>query len=180
MTFSKRTRRLALGAGQVVGLALAFALAAAPALAADHGVSMVGTKFEPAQLTVGVGDTVTWTVTGSIGAQHTVTSGKLNDSDAGIAFDSGTASLKDDGQTFKHTFDTAGVYDYFCRIHPVDMTGEVTVLAPGQTAPAVAPPPSEAATGIPMERRLLGAGILAVTLIVCFGGAMVWRRMNPA
>ncbi len=176
MTFSKRTRRLTLGAGAI----LAIALAAAPALAADHAVSIVGTKFEPAQLTIAVGDTVTWTVTESIGEQHTVTSGKLNDTDTGTAFDSGTASLQDDGETFEHTFDTAGIYDYLCRIHPVDMTGQLTVVEPGQSAPAVEPPPSEVETGIPPERRLLGAGILAITLIVCFGGAMVWRRVNPA
>lgn len=176
MTLSQRTRRIALGAG----LVLAIALAAAPALAADHAVSIIGTKFEPAELTVAVGDTVTWTVTESIGAQHTVTSGKLGESDAGTAFDSGSASLKDDGETFKHTFDAAGVHDYFCRIHPVDMTGQVLVLAPGQTAPAVEPPPSEGEAGISPERRLIGAAILVLTLIVCFGGAWVWRRMNPA
>jgi plastocyanin len=176
MTFPVRTRRLALGAGAV----LALALGATTALAADHAVSIVGTKFDPAPLTVAVGDTVTWTVTESIGAPHTVTSGKLNDPNAGTAFDSGNANLQENGETFEHTFDTAGVYDYFCRIHPVDMTGQITVLAPGQSAPAVEGPPSEVETGIPPERRLMGAGILVLTLVVCFGGAAVWRRMNPA
>lgn len=176
MTFSQRTRRFALGAG----LLLVIALGAAPALAADQVVSIVDLAFEPSELTIAEGDKVTWTVTKSIGAPHSVTSGKLNETNAGSAFDSGVEGLKDVDQTFEHTFDAAGVYDYFCTVHPVDMTGQVIVLAPGQTAPAVAPPPSEVETGIPMERRLLGAGILAITLIVCFGGAMMWRRMNPA
>jgi len=176
MTFSKPARRLVAGSG----LVLAVALAAAPVLAADHAVSIAGLKFEPAQITIAPGDTVTWTVTESIGAQHTVTSGKLNDADVGAAFDSGTASLQDDGETFQQTFDTAGVFDYFCKIHPVDMTGQVSVVAPGQSAPAVDPPPSEVEAGIPVERRLLGAGILAITLVVCFAGAWVWRRLNPA
>lgn len=176
MTVAQRTRRLVLGSGFV----LSIALAAAPVLAADHAASVVGLKFEPAQITVAPGDTVTWTVTESIGAQHTVTSGKQGGPDVGTAFDSGTASLQENGETFQHTFATAGVFDYFCRIHPVDMTGQVTVVAPGQSAPVVGPPPSEVETGIPPERRLLGAGILVITLVVCFGGAMVWRRMNPA
>lgn len=175
MTFSQRIRRLGLGSG----LVLAIALAAAPVLGADHAVGIAGLKFEPAQITIAPGDTVTWTVTESIGAQHTVTSGKPNDPDVGARFDSGTTSLQENDETFQHAFDTAGVFDYYCRIHPVDMTGQVTVVAPGQSPPAVEPP-HEAEAGIPVERRLLGAGILAITLIVCFAGAWVWRRMNPA
>ena len=176
MTFSQRTRRLGLGSG----LVLAIALAAAPVLAADHAVSIAGLKFEPAQITIAPGDTVTWTVTESIGAQHTVTSGKQGDPDVGATFDSGTTSLQENEETFQQAFDTAGVFDYFCKIHPVDMTGQVTVVTPGQSPPAVEPPHAEGEAGIPVERRLLGAGILAITLVVCFAGAWLWRRMNPA
>jgi len=176
MTFSKRARRLTLGSGAI----LAIALAAAPALAADHAVSLIDRTFEPAQLTIAVGDTVTWTVTKAIPEPHSVTSGEPDFSgQGGRSFDSGTV-LTDNGQTFQHTFEAAGVFDYFCQVHPVEMTGQVLVLEPGQSAPAVEPPPSEVETGIPVERRILGAGILAVTLLACFGGAMVWRRMNPA
>ena len=176
MTFSQRTRRLGLGSG----LVLAIALAAAPALAADHAVSIVDRTFEPAQVTIAVGDTVTWTVTKAIPEPHSVTSGDPEFvAQGGTIFDSGI-ELNEDGDTFDHTFATAGVFDYFCTVHPVEMTGQVIVLAPGQSAPAVEPPPSEAESGIPVERRLLGAGILAITLAVCFAGAWVWRRMNPA
>ena len=177
MTLVHRPMRLALASG----LLLLTVAAVSPVIAAEVGVSIVGLDFEPATVTVAQGDTVTWTVTESVGAPHSVTSGKLNEANAGTLFDSGSDGLKDDGQSYKHTFKDAGVFDYFCRVHPVDMTGQVIVLAPGQSAPpAIEPPPSEAETGIPPERRLLAGGILAMTLVVCFGASWLWRRMNPA
>lgn len=176
MTFSRRTRRLAPGAGSI----LAIALAAAPVLAAEHAVSIIGSSFEPAQLTVAVGDTVVWTVTESNDEPHSVTSGEPGFvGQGGTSFDSGI-NLRDDGQSYTHTFEVAGVYDYFCQVHPVDMLGQVIVLEPGQSAPVVEPPPSEVETGIPAERRILAGGILAVTLLIGFAGAWLWRRMNPA
>ena len=72
MTFVPRAWRLAL---VLAVLALAAGLAV-PALAKNADVSIVGTSFQPATITVGVGDTVTWTTTQSIGQQHSVTSGK--------------------------------------------------------------------------------------------------------
>ena len=42
-------------------------------------------------------------------------------------------SSVEDGDTFDHTFATAGVFDYFCTVHPVEMTGQVIVLEPGQS-----------------------------------------------
>ena len=58
------------------------------------------------------------------------------------------------------------------------MTGTVVVLAPGQSPPA-AEPARRASAGT-IDRKVIGAGILVVTLVVLFGAAMVWRRMNPA
>jgi len=40
--------------------------------------------------------------------------------------------------------------------------------------------PGESEAGIPIENRLIGASILVVTLVILFGAALVWRRMNPA
>ena len=170
MTFAHRSRRLALAGG----LLLVTMAVAAPVLAATVPVEIKDKTFTPAEIVVAQGDAVTWTVTKSINEPHTVTS---VDADAAgkKLFDSGidnSAKLKADGDTTSITFDKAGTYAYFCQIHP-DMKGTVTVLAAGQT-------PGEAEAGIPMERRLIGAGILIVTLVVLFGAAIVWRRMNPA
>jgi plastocyanin len=176
MTFAQRSWRAAVA---VALLAIA-AFAAVPASGAEVGVSIVDLSFEPASITVAEGDTVTWTVTKSVGAQHSVTSGKPGVSEAGKAFDSGTEGLKDEGQTFQHTFDVAGTYEYFCTVHGASMAGVVVVLAPGQSAPAVEPPPSEVHTGVPAERRVLAAAILGIGIVLTFGLAWAWRRMNPA
>jgi plastocyanin len=182
MTLVNRTRRLALVAGLLlVGLA-----AISPTLGSDAGVNIVDKSFSPATITVAQGTTVTWTVTKAIGEPHTVTSGKLGDKDLGSAFNSQTtdpnlSKLKDVGGTFAFTFDKPGTYDYLCTVHSTEMTGQVIVLTPGQTPPATtAPTAAPVESGIPAEKKLLGAGILVVTLVILFGSAIVWRRMNPA
>ena len=174
-------RRLAVFAGLLVALAAA----AAPVLAAGGDVSIAGTSFEPATITIQAGGTVKWTVTQSIDQPHSVTSGTPEDS--GNIFDSGTAGannsfkLRDNGQTFEYTFNTPGEYPYYCVVHPAQMTGKVIVLAEGASPPpSVAPPPSEQATGVPVERRLLAGTVLVIALVLMFAGAWLWRRMNPA
>ncbi len=71
-------------------------------------VWMQGTAFNPATRTVAVHTTVTWINQDPIG--HTVT----KSSGPGAAFDSGTL-----GQSaqFQVTFDSAGTYEYYCKIH---------------------------------------------------------------
>ena len=70
--------------------------------------------FDPPQISVPAGSTVSWTNDDSI--QHTVTS------DEGL-FDTGPISP---GDTFDNTFDTSGEFGYHCAIHPF-MTGVVIV-----------------------------------------------------
>ena len=79
----------------------------------------------PAEITVDVGATVTWSNDDT--AAHTVTSGDLSvDPDVvGGVFDSGLFLA---GKTFEVTFDTAGEYPYFCMVHPW-MAGVVIVEA---------------------------------------------------
>jgi plastocyanin len=174
MSFVSRSRRLALAGGLLlVALGLV-----APVLASTVAVNIDGKSFSPAEIVVHVGDSVTWTVTKAMGEPHTVTSATSTAADKGATFDSqktdpDLAKLKDLGGSFSVTFDKAGTFAYFCVVHPVDMTGKVVVLAPGEA-------PGEAGGGIPVERRLIGGGVLVVTLVVLFGAAIVWRRMNPA
>jgi plastocyanin len=78
-------------------------------------VSMEGIKFNPAQVTVKAGDTVTWTNNDTVG--HDVT---------GDSFKSGDAGGLANGDTFEFTFDKAGTFDYVCTVHP-GMEGSVTV-----------------------------------------------------
>jgi plastocyanin len=71
-------------------------------------------SFDPPQINVPAGSTVSWTNDDSI--QHTVTS------DQGF-FDAGPISP---GNTFDNTFDKPGEFGYHCAIHPF-MTGVVIV-----------------------------------------------------
>ena len=91
----------------LIGLAAIAALPALPArAAADHAVTIKGRKFDPAELTVAVGDTVTFTNMDS--APHT---GSAKDG----SFDTGKLSK---GQTGTVTIGAAGDFAYFCKVHP--------------------------------------------------------------
>lgn len=95
--------------------------------------------FEPADITVAVGDTVTWENVGTV--PHTVTAYGDQIPDGAAFFASGgysSAQAARDGypgdgeipggETYSHTFDTAGTYEYFCVPHEgAGMTGTVTV-----------------------------------------------------
>ena len=207
MTLPRRIKR-ALAALAAVGATAVIAVGSV--VAADQTVDIVGLEFQPAEITVAVGEQVTWEVTESIGSPHSVTSGGPDDPDQGSLFDSGDEGLADVGETFEFTFVTAGTFPYYCTVHGASMSGTVTVEEAGASEPPVASeapasespegsegpgtsqepgesegpeasePPHELRDPIPPERKLLAAGVLAATLVILFGAAAVWRRMNPA
>ncbi|MGA2568232.1 MAG: cupredoxin family copper-binding protein [Pseudolabrys sp.] len=99
----------------------AFALLAAlavacPAHAATIEVKIDNFTFNPQQITVKAGDTVTWTNHDDI--PHTVTSKTM-------AFRS---KALDSDDKFSFTFTAPGSYAYFCSLHPM-MTGTIVVEA---------------------------------------------------
>jgi len=94
--------------------------------------------YEPDAVTVSSGTTVVWENDGSVA--HTVTAygeeiPSAADYFASGGFDSESAArddlqagLIDDGETFEHTFETTGEYEYFCIPHEsADMIGSITV-----------------------------------------------------
>lgn len=91
-----------------------------PAGTSTPGCEETDECYAPSSVTVSSGETVMWTNDDS--AAHTVTAGTASDGPSG-QFDSGLISA---GQTFSHTFESSGNYDYFCRVHPW-MTGTVNV-----------------------------------------------------
>ncbi|HEX2194289.1 MAG TPA: plastocyanin/azurin family copper-binding protein [Candidatus Limnocylindria bacterium] len=120
---------LAAAAGATALGVFAAAPMVVPARAAtEHTVDIRNFAFQPATLTIAVGDTVTWT--NSDDAPHTATA--END-----AFDSGNL---DRGQSFSFTFTEPGTYAYRCDFHS-EMQGTIVVQAAQQPASA---PPSEA------------------------------------
>ena len=183
---SARRRRLALAAGLL--LVAAAAASAGVASAAEFKVAIIGKAFRPDTITINAGDTVTWTVEGAIGEPHSVTA-EDQSFDSGIG-EGGNSILEDNGQTFEHTFNEPGEFAYFCTIHPTTMTGTVVVVAEGASAPPAAEPsgepsgepgePAEDHPPISTDRKIAAGAILAVGLVLMFGMAWVWRRMNPA
>jgi plastocyanin len=81
---------------------------------AENEVWMQNNAFDPETLNISKGTTVKWI--NKDDADHTVTS-----SDG--FFDSKTVA---GGDTFQHTFDSTGIYDYVCTIHS-GMSGTVNV-----------------------------------------------------
>jgi plastocyanin len=82
--------------------------------AADGSVSIGDFFFSPASITVGIGDSVTWTNNGQ--ETHNATGNGI-----------GTGNL-DTGESGSASFSSAGSFTYICTIHP-QMNGTVRVLA---------------------------------------------------
>lgn len=95
-------------------------------------------RFDPESLEVAAGTTVTWTNVGSVG--HTVTAredGIPEDAEyfASGGFDSEAAArdkmsegLIDEGESYEHTFEVPGRYEYYCIPHEsAEMEGTVRV-----------------------------------------------------
>ena len=90
-------------------------------------VSIADIAFAPEQLAVPLGATVDWTNDDPF--EHTVTA-------TDGTFDSGVIA---EAETFAWTFDTPGLFEYFCAIHP-SMVGTVTVGDVSPAASATGPP----------------------------------------
>jgi plastocyanin len=105
------------------------------AAAASHAVVISGYAFQPASLTVDVGDTVAWT--NSDQAPHDVTT-----TSAPVAIHGSTMA---NGQSWRYTFTVPGTYSYICSIHP-DMKATVVVRPAATSKAAVAPARAAPAT----------------------------------
>jgi plastocyanin len=191
--------RRAAAATAAVALCL-FAFAGSASAAGPTAISIIDQSFQPADATIQVGDTVTWTVTKAIADPHSVTSGAPGP-DSGKVFDSGT-KLHNNGDAFSWTFSAAGSFPYYCIVHPNQMHGTITVVGAGGSGPppsagaasSTAPGSSggPAASGSPAPGtlaevdkppvsgtdKLIAAGILGATLVILFGASSAWRRVN--
>jgi plastocyanin len=94
-------------------------------------------KFDPQTVTIAVGDTVVWETTGAVA--HSATAYEADLPDGATYFASGEfeseaaarSSYPDGsvgtGETYSHTFETAGEFPYFCVPHESGMKGTVVV-----------------------------------------------------
>jgi plastocyanin len=115
VTYDRFLRRTTwIGAGVMLILASGI-LEGRPAAPAERAQVVVDNfSFAPASTVVAVGTTVMWTNHDDI--PHNVVSPEQK-------FKS---TVLDTDETFSHTFEAAGIYKYYCSIHP-RMTGQVVV-----------------------------------------------------
>ncbi len=81
-------------------------------VSADATVEMRGQMFQPSTVTVSAGETVSWVNEDPV--VHNVVGDGFNSASMGS------------GDSFSHTFEEPGTYDYSCTIHP-GMNGTVVV-----------------------------------------------------
>jgi plastocyanin len=84
-------------------------------------VGMANIQFDPADLTVKAGETITFTNNESIPHDVHKTSGPGDD------FASGDTGGMQEGDTFELTLDEPGKYEYVCNVHAPGMAGSITV-----------------------------------------------------
>jgi plastocyanin len=113
MVIDATTRRRVLGAF-VVGAALAAAALATARAAGDAAVKIDNFTFEPQQLTVKAGTTVTWINEDDI--PHNIVSSNRTFRSKAL----------DTDDKFSFTFTTPGSYEYFCGLHSY-MKATITV-----------------------------------------------------
>lgn len=102
-----------MGSCLTIAATIVLMLAGIAAHAQEEKVTIDNFTFTPPEVTVKVGDTVTWTNRDDI--PHTVVSaGKFR------------SKAMDTDNSFSFTFTEAGDYKYFCGLHP-HMTGMIKV-----------------------------------------------------
>jgi plastocyanin len=84
-------------------------------------VSLENIQFNPKDLTIKAGQTVTFTNNESVPHDVHKTSGPGDD------FSSGDPGGMQQGDTFKLTLDKPGTYEYVCEVHKPGMAGTITV-----------------------------------------------------
>ncbi|MDQ3881137.1 MAG: plastocyanin/azurin family copper-binding protein [Chloroflexota bacterium] len=109
---------LAVTAIAVAACAASSGASSAP-VATDHVNLPKSYRFDPANITVSAGTTVTWTNNDDF--SHSV---RLLDDDGAS---SGEPLVMEPGESVEFTFDHAGTFRYDCSFHPRDMQGTVTV-----------------------------------------------------
>lgn len=91
-----------------------------------------GTHFEPHVVQIKPGEAVTWTL--KSGSHTTTAYVPSNDKPRRIPDDAkgwNSGTLTEQGATFEHTFETEGVYDYYCASHEsAGMLGSIVVGDP--------------------------------------------------
>jgi plastocyanin len=99
-------------------------------------------NFAQVDLTVEVGTTIRWT--NRDGATHTTTAGEPGNETG--TWDSGRLNRD---ESFSFTFNEAGTFQYFCKIHPATMRAAATATPTPPAPPTAIPTATPTATAEP-------------------------------
>jgi len=124
--------------------------------AADHSVNISNFAFSPNSITISPGDTVIWT--NNDGTAHTVTGNNGSWGSGDLA----------NGQTYSHTFATAGDFSYHCSIHTY-MTGVIHVGTSSNP-----PPTTPSNSGLPTSTLIVI--IVVIVAVVAILAVVLMRR----
>lgn len=157
-TSKRLTRRRLLQTAAGAGVAAGASGSAGAQQGATHTVDMTDQLvFDPDDLTIAPGDTIVWENVGSIGhsvtayeedipsdAEYFASGGFDEESAARSAYSAGDTDSGDvpGGESFQHTFEIEGSYDYFCVPHEsAGMIASVDVTSNGGTEDSGQPIP---------------------------------------
>ncbi|WP_086661425.1 cupredoxin domain-containing protein [Lentzea kentuckyensis] len=113
--------RRGLASAVLAAFAVLILFSTAPATGAEtHSIPIAQYQYQPASMTVRVGDVVTWTNQDQ--APHDVAAGTFR------------SPMLSTGQSWSYTFTQPGTFDYVCSIHP-DMRARIVVLPAETVAP---------------------------------------------
>lgn len=146
---------LLLGLLTIAGLAVSLVMSSGSVSAATTTVP-VGDLFFCSEsfsggvctTTVTAGDTIVWDFSAQ-DAAHTVTAcgASCDNPTSSPLFDSG---LVQNHGTFQFTFTTAGMYNYLCQVHALQMRGQIVVQAAAAPTQAGGTRPAAGATSTPV------------------------------
>lgn len=88
-----------------------------------NAVTVSNNRFTPANDSVAVGSTLTWTWNSCTGDGY----GGMVCTAHSVNFDDGPSSQVQESGTFSRTFATAGTYPYHCAVHGLAMSGKIIV-----------------------------------------------------
>jgi plastocyanin len=115
------------------------AAVAAPADAVSRKVAIGDFQWSPGEVTIDLGDTVTWFWVGP-DTQHSVTGLSAN----AVSMDSDPGNGAPDhapGDRFSLTFSRPGTYEFHCKLHSIVRGRVIVSSTPGSGAPSPDPDP---------------------------------------
>lgn len=124
--------------------------------------------FDPEELTLNVGDTVTWRTTGAVPHTSTCDPSLAANPEESVSLpeeaETWDSGLVNQGEEFSHTFEVPGEYTYFCIPHEAaGMVGYLTVEEGGAAADNEESTPAEEGTG-PEDEAAAGGGAEPIEL----------------